>query len=65
MIVLVRATRPGFHGHRRKPGEPPFEVEEQHFSAKWMEKVEPEPAPAPAPKPQAKAKAKAKAKAAP
>ena len=39
--IKVRATRMGYHGHLREVGDE-FEVLEQHFSSRWMKKVEPE-----------------------
>jgi hypothetical protein len=36
----VRATRTGYFGGRKRPGDT-FEVTEKQFSERWMEKVEP------------------------
>lgn len=55
--IRVRATKLGFHGQRRRPGDE-FYIDPKIFSKNWMEKVEEEkPKPKRASKPKAEPKA--------
>lgn len=59
MAIKVRAINAGVYGLYREPGHE-FEIrEENHFSKKWMEKVEPEDEEE-SPKTKTKGKGKAK-----
>ena len=39
-MTMVRATRKGYYGSLREPGERFALREEKHFSKRWMERID-------------------------